>query len=164
MKMTIKELVRLCVSYEQEIVICNGSLRRKDIVYSGTIENIPSDLLNCTMRGWKVSQADILNQHSYCLFVQVDSREFGKTNESRNRKKSSNRHLRRMSESPVYSVTDSSYYDEIAKEVAQYMGYSEDEAYDELQSDPQSIIDYLEDEEDYYNNRSLIRKIEKYFM
>jgi hypothetical protein len=87
-----------------------------------------------------------------------------KESKSNTRRTPSNRHLRRMYESPVYSVTDGSYYDEIAKEVAQYMGYSENEAYDELQSDPQSIIDYLEDEEDYYNNRSLIKKIEKYFM
>lgn len=71
---------------------------------------------------------------------------------------------KKLQKESLYTTTDRSYYDAIAEEVAHYMGYSVDEAYNELESDPQSIIDYLEDEEDYYNNRDLIRKIEKYFM
>lgn len=71
---------------------------------------------------------------------------------------------KKLQKESLYTTTDRSYYDAIAEEVAHYMGYSVDEAYNELEYDPQSIIDYLEDEEDYYNNRDLIRKIEKYFM
>lgn len=71
---------------------------------------------------------------------------------------------KKLQKESLYSVTDRSYYDAVAEEVANYMGYSVSEAHNELESDPQSIIDYLEDEEDYYNNRDLIRKIEKYFM
>lgn len=83
----------------------------------------------------------------YSVFNVFGNNKTGAANESTNR-----------------LTTDRSYYDAIAEEVAQYMGYSVDEAYNELEYDPQSIIDYLEDEEDYYNNRDLIRKIEKYFM
>lgn len=100
----------------------------------------------------------------YSVFNVFGNNKTGATNESRSRRTFVKKHFRNMSESPLYTITDRSYYAEIAEEVAQYMGYSVDEAYSELESDPQSIIDYLEDEEDYYNNRGLIRKIEKYFM
>lgn len=89
--MTIKELVRIS-RYEENIVICNGSLRRKDIVYNGSVEDIPNDLLNCIIRAWKVSLRDILNTQSYCLFVQVDNRGFSTTNESRNRRTLGKKH------------------------------------------------------------------------
>lgn len=83
-----------------------------------------------------------------------------------------------------FTVTDADYGLDIAEEVAniiQDMDWRDNldgnyETYDEewdayvdqvlaqLESDPQEVIDWLEDEEDYDNNRSLIRKIEKYFL
>ena len=64
--MTINDLIRTTSDMDEFIIICAGSLRKRDVIYDDTIRRVPERLKDAIVRNWKTDYV------SQCLRVEID--------------------------------------------------------------------------------------------